>query len=163
MADSDEVPGEDLERAHANALRLLAHRARSVAEMRARLKRHGLRSSVVEAEIQRLTQAGLLNDEEFAREKTGSLLRRGMGPRGVLSRISSSRVEAASARAAVDDAVEAAGGEEALAREALDRKYGDLSGADKRTRAKAANYLVRRGFSSRVAAKVSRVYSDDHS
>lgn len=52
--------------AHEAALRLLSHRARSEQEMRTRLAMRGIPSEVVEAEIQRLREAGLLDDTQFA-------------------------------------------------------------------------------------------------
>lgn len=53
--------------AHAAALRLLSHRARSEAEMRTRLAMRGVAPAAVDHEIERLRQAGLLDDEKFAR------------------------------------------------------------------------------------------------
>jgi len=52
--------------AHSAALRLLSHRARSEAEMRTRLAMRGIAPAAIEHEIERLRQAGLLDDEKFA-------------------------------------------------------------------------------------------------
>ena len=52
--------------AHEAALRLLSHRARSEQEMRTRLAMRGIPPDVVEAEIERLREAGLLDDAQFA-------------------------------------------------------------------------------------------------
>jgi regulatory protein len=53
--------------AHDAALRLLAHRARSESEMRTRLKMRGFDPATVDEEVERLRNAGLLNDAQFAR------------------------------------------------------------------------------------------------
>lgn len=52
---------------HEAALRLLDHRARSTSELRTRLEMRGFREEIVAAEIDRLLQVGLLDDEAFAR------------------------------------------------------------------------------------------------
>ncbi len=71
-----DVVGEDrfaeLERAnwrvvaHEAALRLLSHRARSERELRTRLELRGIPADIVAAEIERLRETGLLDDEKFA-------------------------------------------------------------------------------------------------
>lgn len=53
--------------AHSAALRLLSHRARSETEMRTRLAMRGIAPAVVDFEIERLRQTGLLDDQKFAR------------------------------------------------------------------------------------------------
>lgn len=52
--------------AHEAALRLLAHRARSERELRRRLELRGIPPEVVAAEVERLRDTGLLDDEKFA-------------------------------------------------------------------------------------------------
>lgn len=66
--------------AHAAALRLLSHRARSEKEMRTRLAMRGIATAVIDEEIERLQRAGLLNDEEFARAWVED--RKRLAPRG---------------------------------------------------------------------------------
>lgn len=53
--------------AHTSALRLLSHRARSGKEMRTRLAMRGIAPDMIEAEVERLEAAGLLDDGKFAR------------------------------------------------------------------------------------------------
>lgn len=52
--------------AHEAALRLLSLRARSERELRTRLELRGIPADVVGAEIERLREAGLIDDEKFA-------------------------------------------------------------------------------------------------
>lgn len=66
--------------AHAAALRLLSHRARSEKEMRARLSMRGIPAGIVDEEIERLRRAGLLDDEQFARAWVED--RKRLSPRG---------------------------------------------------------------------------------
>ena len=66
--------------AHEGALRLLSHRARSEREMRTRLAMRGIAPEVIEDEVTRLREAGLLDDEQFARAWVED--RRASAPRG---------------------------------------------------------------------------------
>jgi regulatory protein len=66
--------------AHESALRLLSYRARSEREIRSRLRRQGTPEEVVDAELDRLRTAGLVDDEAFAKmwvEERGQLAPRG--------------------------------------------------------------------------------------
>ena len=51
----------------AAALRFLEARSRSTTEVRRRLLTHGYRAELVDGAIERLTELGMLDDEEFAR------------------------------------------------------------------------------------------------
>lgn len=66
--------------AHEAALRLLASRPRSETEMRTRLGMRGIEPDVVDAEIERLRLAGLLDDEKFAQSWVED--RKRLAPRG---------------------------------------------------------------------------------
>ena len=66
--------------AHEAALRLLSHRARSETEMRTRLQMRGFEPAAVDDEVERLRNAGLLNDEAFARAWVED--RKRLAPRG---------------------------------------------------------------------------------
>lgn len=74
----------DLERtrltAHEGALRLLSRRPRSEREIRQRLRQRELPEAVVEREIERLRESGLLDDEAFAQAWVGE--RQTKTPRG---------------------------------------------------------------------------------
>lgn len=74
----------DLERsrqtAHEGALRLLTRRPRSEREIRQRLRQRELPADVVEQEVERLRESGLLDDEAFAQAWVGE--RQTKTPRG---------------------------------------------------------------------------------
>ena len=57
---------DDEEKAYEKALKFLAPRMRSEAELRKRLTQHKLTPELIDGVIARLTRAGLLNDKEFA-------------------------------------------------------------------------------------------------
>lgn len=58
---------DEIEVAHEAALRFLSYRPRSIAEVRKKLAEKGFSAEVVEAVIQRLSAAQLVDDEGFAR------------------------------------------------------------------------------------------------
>ncbi len=128
--------------------------------MRSRLVGHKLDEATVEAEVERLDQAGLLDDEAFAGEMASSLVKRGHGPRGVVARLRSKGIDEDLAQAAADHAIESAGGEQAVAMTVVERRYGDLSKADRKARSKAAQHLIRRGFSPGAAGNACGLIAD---
>ncbi|MHB8575816.1 MAG: regulatory protein RecX [Dehalococcoidia bacterium] len=58
---------DEARRAYEAALSLLSYRPRAEGELRQRLQRKGLGSDAIEAALVRLRNAGLVNDEQFAR------------------------------------------------------------------------------------------------
>lgn len=148
------------EKAFDAAGRLLAHRARTEAEIRRRLAQKGFEDAVVEHTVSKLHGLALLDDAAFARERAQGLLRRGSGPRLVAARLSAAGVAPDAARAALEAALEAEGGEDAVARRALERRHGAVRGAEPDLRRKAAAFLVRRGFSPEVAGRAAGVFTD---
>lgn len=134
------------ERAFHAALRYLAQRPRTVAQVRDRLGRR-FDGTTVAAVTDRLLQEGLLNDEAFARlwkegrerhqPRSGALIRKELLGKGV------SREVADHAAASVDD--------EATAYRAGLHHARHLGEADYRTfQRRMGQYLQRRGFSSGV-------------
>ncbi len=55
-------------RAYESALHLLGYRPRSEHELRERLRRKGLPVAAIDETVERLRRAGLVNDEQFARQ-----------------------------------------------------------------------------------------------
>lgn len=135
---------DDVERAYEHALNFLSYRPRSEAEVRRNLRKKETGDKVIEAVIERLTRAGLLNDHEFARYWIENRLT--FNPRGVRALRHELRQKGLS------DAViaEALAGfdEEAVAHQAAKsaaRRLAHLAPAD--FCRKLAAYLARRGFS----------------
>jgi regulatory protein len=164
-AGPEEAQGTPLERARAMALRVLAFHARTEAQLRARLDRAGLADQVDEV-LPWLRRLGYVDDTAWARARARALLAARSGPRRVEERLRAAGIPAAAARAAVSEAVvERAGeggGELALCRAALSAKLrgADPDDLDERARARAARFLLGRGFSGAVVARALGLRQD---
>jgi regulatory protein len=130
------------------ALRLLAVRDRSEAELRSRLARRGFAAEAVEAALERCRQLGYLDDVRFARERARALLAAGraVGPR-LLADLHAHGIEESEARAALAEA-EAEIDPGRLLAELAARRFADFDyhSADARQRRRVVHYFLRRGF-----------------
>ncbi|HEX6924506.1 MAG TPA: regulatory protein RecX [Longimicrobiaceae bacterium] len=144
-------------RAREAGLRLLAHRPRTVSELRLRLARKGFPPEVVERCLEELAGKGLLDDgafaEMFARDRVRLQPR---GRRRVLGELRAKGVQAETADAALDQVfAEEEVDELSLARQAA-RRWRRRSGEDpRRARQRFMAFLARRGFPSEVARRVA--------
>ena len=139
-----ELAVEDLrKRALDGALRLLAARPRSEAEVRDRLTRRGLPPDIIRHTLERLRDYGYVNDAEFARFWVES--RSGANPRGryaVRRELRAKGVDQDTADVAMEALTE-----ERSARKAALKKARGLHGLEyQEFRTRLAGYLVRRGF-----------------
>jgi regulatory protein len=150
---------DEREAAYQKALHFLSFRPRTLAEVRQNLKRRGISEPVIEETISRLRNAGLLNDEAFARAwvenrntfhpRSKQVLRMELRRKGLSDEIVQTVLETQ-----VDEA--------ALAFEAA-RKYAlrlaSLEWAE--FRQKLGGFLTRRGFSyTTLAPVVSEVWKE---
>jgi len=142
-----EVDGAgDADRAYARAVRLLAVRARSVAEVRKRLRSAGCDHEPIEAALTRLGEDGYLDDAAFAARwvewRTGSKPKSRSAIRRELLALGVPKECVDAALSAIDDEVE----RENAARLALARarQIGDLPVEKKRQR--LSTYLRARGY-----------------
>jgi regulatory protein len=136
------------------ALHFLGYRARSLREVRDRLRRYGYGEETVEGVLGRLEELGYLDDEEFARTATREKARL-YGPRRVSAELRRSGVDAELAQNVVDE--EFAGRSEVeAARSAAARRY-NRGGSDAEAR-RVYGFLVRRGYSAGVCSEVAREY-----
>lgn len=144
------------------ALTLLAHRARTRAELRRKLVGKGFRPARVDPCLDRLAERGLLDDaavaSAFVRDRLGS---RPRGKGRLAQELRAKGVEDATARAAIEAVLEEESlTEEALAQHVLEgwlkrqgpRTLGALSTPEptperERARRRLHGYLARRGFS----------------
>jgi len=143
------------------ALRFLEARARSVAEVRRRLRQAGYPAALIEAAIDRLAELGYLDDQTFARSWVESRDRaRPRGERALRSELAQKGVARetvdailADRRLTHDDSAE-----EDAAERLLERHMRTLLRiADARVRRQRAYALLaRNGFDPDVAARVSR-------
>jgi len=129
--------------AHEAALRLLAYRPRSEAEIRQRLARRGLPPPVIQETIARLRDQGLLSDAAFARFWVET--RDQTSPRGrrlLWQELSAKGIEREVARQAIAPVAE-----EDAALRAAQKKARHLQGQDYAVfRRRLGDFLLRRGF-----------------
>ena len=143
--------GEASREALEAAVKMLARRARSEAEVRAQLERKGLAGAAVDDAIARLKELRYLDDEAFAANRATLLLRANNGPRSVARKLAAAGIGEEQARAAIEQGREGAS-ERDLARRALEARRPRV---DERSplpeRIRAARWLLGRGFSEEIA------------
>jgi regulatory protein len=146
--------------AYQQALKLLSYRSRSQAEIEQNLRRRGTPEDVIDGVTQRLSQAGLLNDQNFAqnwidnrsefrprsrRALSYELKQRGVDPETIEKTLSDLDDEELAYQAAIKKA----------------RRYQDLEWQV--FRQKMSAFLGRRGFNYAVIGPVvSRVWAEVH-
>ena len=138
---------DDVERAHERALNFLSYRPRSEAEVRRNLRKKDVTDEAIEAEVERLTRAGMLDDREFARYWVENRLQ--FNPRGARA-LGHEMREKGVPVSIIDDTL-AGFDEEPAARKAAEagaRRLAHLEPTAFRRRLGA--YLARRGFSYAV-------------
>jgi regulatory protein len=151
------------------AARFLEARARSIAEVRRRLRSAGYQAELIEGAISRLKELGMLDDATFARAWVESRDRaRPRGERALRQELSLKGVDRAvldevladrrADRAPDAEDVDAAGAERLLARNARTL----VRVADPRARRQRAYALLaRNGFDPGVCAEVARRFVDE--
>lgn len=140
--------------ARALALRWLAARPLTSAELDRRLRARGVPPAVTAAVLRQLARQGLLDDaavaEDYARTR---LQRRPMAAALLQAELERRGVPRAVAQAAAARAVAEAGGEEALARRALAARRAPGAAGEA---ARLARYLAGRGFAPELVVAVLR-------
>jgi regulatory protein len=138
---------DDVERAHERALNFLSYRPRSEAEVRRNLRKKDVTDEAIEAVVERLTRAGMLDDREFARYWVENRLQ--FNPRG--ARALGHELREKGVPVSIIDDTLAGFDEEPAARKAAEagaRRLAHLEPTAFRRRLGA--YLARRGFSYAV-------------
>jgi regulatory protein len=150
---------DERETVYQKALHFLSYRPRSSAEVRQNLTKRGIAEPLVEETIVRLQQAGLVNDEAFARAwvenrnafhpRSKSALRMELRQKGLSDEV---------VRSVLDEQVD----EQALALEAARKQAHRYSGLEwAEFRKKLGGFLARRGFSyTTLAPVVSEVWKE---
>lgn len=154
---------EQIPRARDAALRLLAVRERSRAELRTRLRTRGFHGDAIEAVLDRLAETGLQDDRRFAERYAEDSAGRGKAARLIQGELRGRGIDietaAAAATSSPEDEYERA---LALAR----TKAARMGGADAATKARRIlGMLARRGYDAetcrRVSAQVSGAEDDE--
>jgi regulatory protein len=140
---------DEVERAYEHALDFLSYRPRSEAEVCRNLRRRNVDDEVVEAVVERLTRAGMLDDREFARYWAENRIQ--FNPRGANALGHELRGKGVPASIIAETLADL--DEEAAARKVLEagvRRLAHLEPGD--FRRKLGAYMARRGFSYEVIA-----------
>jgi regulatory protein len=147
-------------RARARALRLLAARPRTEAQLRDRLVRAGFPEEAGGV-VEWLRGLGYLDDAAFARDRARLLVAPGrLGPRLAERRLAASGIPREDARRAVADALGA--DETARCRHLAERRARrPIADLDDRERARLGRFLLGRGFSGRAVSSALGVYVDE--
>lgn len=138
------------------ALRLLAVRPRSEAELTRRLRMKGYEPQIAEEVIGRLRELGVIDDAAFA----GTLVRdrvrlRPQGARRLANELRAKGVDDETARAAIRETMEGEDtGERELARRAAEKWRPRTGEEPARARRRLHGFLTRRGFDSEVIREI---------
>ena len=140
------------------ALRLLAVRSRSRAELARRLRMAGFDPAHAEEAIADLEAVGLVDDERLAQElATHEIERRGFGRRAALSSLRRLGIGSELAERSVGDALGTKDDEEARAEEVARARLRRLSGlAPEVAYRRLLGFLQRRGYDGETARAVCR-------
>ena len=132
------------------ALRYLGYRSRSEADVRRYLKQRGYLPAAIDGAIRRLCSWNYLDDEVFARDwALARAQNRGYGPRRIDQELRSKGVSQVLIRDAVREAFDQVD-EAAQAKRLLTKRFTAAALKDRKTSSKAAAFLQRRGYSSKV-------------
>lgn len=155
-----------LARAKSVALRYLAAAARTESQIRARLEKAELAAEADEV-VAWLSRLGYLDDAAYAKARARALVGSGrLGPRMAERRLRTAGIGAGAAReaiaAALAEAGEGGGSEVSLCRALAERRARttELAALDARARRRLGRFLVGRGFSGSVVARVLGGYED---
>lgn len=150
-------------RAYDRAMMMLAARGRASGELKRLLVRKGEEPRVVSEVIDRLTAAGFLDDDAFARQFTRSKTSSGISRRRIEQELGRKGVDRAVVAAAVAETfVEEDVDENAAIERAAEKKLRTLAKVDEPTRRRRLySYLARRGFDvDAINAVVGRLGHD---
>ncbi len=141
---------------HEAAVRLLARREHAAGELAAKLEQRGYAREAIDAEIERLAAEGLQSDERFATLFVEQRVARGDGPLKLRSALGERGVDGGTIDAALapfeDEWT-------AIAREALERRFGVSAPATRAELSKRMRFLQGRGF---PAGSIRRVTDYDN-
>ncbi|WP_234422212.1 regulatory protein RecX [Sedimenticola thiotaurini] len=129
------------------AVRLLAAREHSRAELRRKLHARCETPALLEQVLDGLEQRGYLSDARYVEQYVSSRKRKGFGPVRIRQELQERGVSADLIEPATDP------GEQEwreLIRQCCQRKFGDARPSDYRERAKRARFLEYRGFPSEM-------------
>jgi regulatory protein len=138
---------------YAHAVRLLARREHSRAELRSKLVHKGHEPDAVDAALDRLAQERYQSDSRFVETFVRHRVQQGYGPVRIAGELRERGIEDRDAQAGLEQA-EADWPE--LARDVLHKRFGDGPPGDAREWAKRARYLQYRGFPAELVRRIMK-------
>ena len=139
---------------HERALRLLAVRPRARRELESRLRRAGFDTADVSSELDRLEDAGLLDDGAFARELADHLTVRGSARRAVAGALASKGVS----RQTIEQTLAGLEGDESVRalEVATERARRLTSLRPEVAYGRLVSFLARRGYDGGISREAAR-------
>ncbi len=157
-------PEEAMAKAKKDALRLLAFRARSTAELRDRLSKKKYSAEIVDEVLLFCAKQGLVDDEKFAKLYALSRIQtRPMGKKMIQFELKNKGVSSLAAERALESIKDF--DEKQVALEMALRRYQHMTRLPKHiSKARLFGFLKRRGFSSEsVFYSLSKIYKSTES
>lgn len=142
------------------ALGLLTRREHSRKELARKLQAKGVAREDADRAIDRLADAGWQDDARFAESLARMRANAGYGPIHIRAELGTHGLDADAVRTALD-AIEAEHDWSANARDLVRRRFGAPQGLDLARRRKAADFLLRRGFTQDDLRAAIRPGPDD--
>lgn len=133
-------------------MRLLARREHAAGELAAKLEKRGYGRAAIEAEIERLAAEGLQSEQRFATLFVEQRVARGDGPLKLRSALGERGVDGGTIDAALAPFEEEW---TALARAALERRFGVSAPTTRAELSKRMRFLQGRGFPAGVVRRVT--------
>jgi regulatory protein len=149
---------DEARRAHIFALKALARRDHSEAELRRKIADRGISAGIIDDLVDRLKESGYLDDRRFALRWAESAVRNGKGY-GVRLRFELSRRGIPDDVASeISERIRAEYDEAEAIRALVDRKFSGFvtENSDERHKRRVISYLQRRGFSISAILQVFR-------
>ena len=144
--------------AYQRALGLLVRREHSRRELTRKLEARGVEQEAAVAAIDKLQAAGWQDDARFAEQLVRSRAANGYGPVRIRAELGMHGLS----RETVATAMEASDTDwSVLARELVQSRFGSAVADDRDARRKAADWLLRRGFSGDHVCAATRFDPDD--
>lgn len=148
------LQAEERSQAKVKALALLGYRARSIEELKGKLREKGFSEKTIASTVEDLERVGLLDDAKFA----SSFVHTRMTDRPMSKRMLTFELKKKGvADGVVEEAVTEAFGEESeidVARRLVVKRLGRYSGEPTKARKRLADFLGRRGFGWDVISTV---------
>ena len=146
------TPDELARQAYAAAVRLLASRDHSIAELRIKLLKRNQDSEAIDAAIDQLTDANYLNDARFAQSYAEQRMAQGFGPLSIRAKLTARGIDGQLVQQALSS-LPISWSEQA--EQLIHNRFSveDICESDKRVTARIARFLATRGFSSSDALR----------